>query len=185
MRLHLRTLLAIGGLAAVSAVVLVAVNPAFLDIATQKDALDDFRLRSFARVLEEALHYPFGVGLGTAAAVGAQGQRFAGASVAAAPVVGDSVLLQVLRDTGWIGAFAFATVCAGFVSQALKAARRSADAAEKAMSLACAGFAAGLLANAMNATDVWPTKFYFWLFGSLIVCIRNGRVRRAAKEGIA
>jgi len=186
MRLRLRTVFGVGALAVASGVALMVANPAFLDIVSRKDPTDNERLGTFTLVLEEAFQHPFGVGLGTAGAVAARAQRFAGASVAAAPVVGDSVLLQVLRDTGWIGAFAFATVCAGFVAQGLKAVRASADAAERAMSLTCVGFTAGLLANIMNATDVWPTKFYFWLFGAMVVCICSGRVRRdRVKEPLA
>jgi hypothetical protein len=38
------------------------------------------------------------------------------------------------------------------------------------------------MANLMNAADVWPIKFYFWLFGALVVAIVEGRVVASEKR---
>lgn len=159
----------------VGAIGLAMVKPELLHIVSVKDSLDGFRLQTFSTVIYDAFRYPFGVGVGTAGAVAAVAAQFGGLQVRVDPVVGDSFLLQVLRDTGWVGFVAFFSVCVWLVGTALRGFRTTSNQVGRILTLASFGFSVGLLVNLMNATDVWPIRLYFWLFGALSVAIVEGR----------
>ena len=169
-------ILSIITLTIVGAIGLAMVKPELLRIFSITDSWDDFRLQTFSTVIYDAFRYPFGVGVGTAGAVAAVAAQFGGLQVSVAPVVGDSFLLQVLRDTGWVGFVAFSAVCICFIRTSLRAFRMTSNQVGRILTLASFGFFVGLLVNIMNATDVWPIRFYFWLFGALSVAIVEGRV---------
>ena len=150
-----------------------------LAVATQLSGDDDARIKSFEAVLSDSLRYPLGVGLGTAGTVAFAAREFSGQFTGADVITGDSVLLQALRDTGWVGFVSLLTVCIGFVRTALNAFRSAPSSHTGLLALISFAFSLGLLANLMNVADVWPTKFYFWLFGALTVAVVEGRVRRS------
>lgn len=171
-----KTLLAALLVAVLCLVVVVSLSPEVRDIVTQKNTMDNYRLQTFESVISDAFVYPFGVGVGTAGAMAIAAMRFGGANISAAPVVGDSVLLAVLRDTGWIGLFSLIAISVGFIVTAYKGFCSAASKEERIFALAYFGFSIGLFTSLMNASDVWPVTFYFWLFGALVVAIVEGRV---------
>jgi hypothetical protein len=157
-------------------VVVVSLNPEVLNIVTQKNEMDNYRLKTFETVMSDAFVYPFGVGVGTAGAMAIAAMRFGGANISVDPVVGDSVLLAVLRDTGWVGLFSLIAICVGFIMTAYRGFCGAASKEERIFVLAYFGFSIGILASMMDDFDVWPVAFYFWLFGALAVAIVEGRV---------
>lgn len=143
---------------------------------------DDIRLQEFTYVLQDAVNYPFGVGLGTAAAASRNAAIFAGKTLDAPIVVGDSVLLAVLRDTGWLGFLTIIGVCIGFVTTALRAFRNAHTPTIRLVALVSLAYSAGQCVNLLNMVDVWPTKLYFWFFGALAVAIVDGRVEKTVAK---
>ena len=167
------------GFVAVLGIAIVALaEPEMFAIATQMSDFDNLRIQSFRAVLGDSIRYPLGVGLGTAGAVSSVAREFGGQLNGVEAITGDSVLLQVLRDTGWIGFFALLAVCIGFIRKALQGFQGSSSPQIRLLTLTTFAFSLGLLANLMNVADVWPTKFYFWLFGALSVAVVEGRVSR-------
>lgn len=176
-RLHSYKILVTASLVVgLSLVVAVSLNPEVLDIATQRNRMDSYRLETFETVITDAFVYPFGVGVGTAGAMAIAAMRFGGSNMSVTPVVGDSVLLAVLRDTGWIGLFSLLAISVGFIMTAYKGFCSAASKEERIFALAYFGFTIGILTGLMDDFDVWPVAFYFWLFGALVVAIVEGRV---------
>jgi hypothetical protein len=135
-----------------------------VQIVRSFDDWDSFRLQQFSRTVSEAItNYPMGTGAGTAGAVSMAAASFAGQDrLSVDTVVGDSVILTVLRDTGWVGVLFYIGACLAVVRLAWRA--RGTLAGVVALALWCGSFA-----NLMNSTDVYPTKLYLWLFASLAV----------------
>ena len=171
-----KTVIVVLLLAVVSSIVAVSLNPEVLNILTQKNEMDNYRLQTFEIVLSGALVHPFGVGVGTAGAMALGAQRFGGSSAVVDPVVGDSVLFAVLRDTGWIGMFSLIAISVGFIINSYKGFRSAMSKEKRVFALAGCGYSVGLLANLMNGSDVWPVAFYLWLFGALTVAMVEGRI---------
>lgn len=126
------------------------------------DQYDMLRLHQFARTVAEAITtHPLGTGGGTAGAVSFAAAAFAGQNPAYVdPVVGDSVPLAVLRDTGWFGLVCFAGICFSVIGLAWRARTTM-------IGLLALAYWSGSVINLMNATDVYPTKLYLWLLAAL------------------
>jgi hypothetical protein len=180
-----KTVIVVLLLAVVSSIVVVSLNPEVLNILTQKNEMDDYRLRSFETVFTGAVRHPFGVGVGTAGAMAFGAQRFGGSSAVVDPVVGDSVLLAVLRDTGWIGMFSLIAIAAGFTATAHKVFRNAWSKEMRIFALAYFGFSVGILVSLMDDFDVWPVAFYFWLFGAMVVAMAEGRVEEPGNTTVS
>jgi hypothetical protein len=126
------------------------------------DEWDALRLQQFTRTITESVTmYPFGTGAGTAGAVSMAAASFAGQNGSTVDtVVGDSVVLTVLRDTGWLGAVCYLGACLSVIAMTWRA-RTS------LLGLVALGFWAGSFVNLMNATDVYPTRLYLWLLAAM------------------
>jgi hypothetical protein len=137
---------------------------AAIDVLNSLDQWDTLRLLQFNRTVTEALtRYPLGTGAGTAGAVSMAAASFAGKDRNGVDfVVGDSVALMVLRDTGWPGLLCYVgiTLCVLSVSWQ----RRS-----TLVGVLTFGFWLGSAVNLMNATDIYPLRFYLWLLAALTV----------------
>jgi hypothetical protein len=141
---------------------------------------DNTRMASFKTVLVQSVtKYPLGTGAGTAGAVADTAVGFAGLG-GTDSVVGDSVSLAVLRDTGWPGFCAFVAIFVGFIDTARRAIRMSTGQA-RLVAFVALGFLAGSFLNLTNLVDVFPLKLYVWLFGALVVAIVEGRVDGASE----
>jgi hypothetical protein len=134
------------------------------------DEWDSLRLQQFSRTLSEAVtDYPLGTGAGTAGAVSIAAASFAGQDPNSIDtVVGDSVILTVLRDTGWLGVACYLSVCIAVILMAWRARHTL-------VGIVSLAFWVGSLVNLMNSTDVYPTKMYLWLLAALAVA-NSGRV---------
>ena len=152
------------------AVAVVASMVLAIQIVRSFDEWDDLRLQQFTRTVEEAFTtYPLGTGAGTAGAVSMAAASFAGQDASSVDtVVGDSVILTVLRDTGWVGAFFFVGACISVIALSWRARGTW-------IGIVALGFWTGSFVNLMNSTDVYPTKFYLWLFAALVAGWVPGR----------
>ena len=136
---------------------------------------DNTRIASFKTVLVQSVtQYPLGTGAGTAGAVADTAVAYAGLG-GTNSVVGDSVSLAVLRDTGWPGFCAFVAIFVGFI-HAARCAIRMSTGRTQLVAFVALGFLAGSFLNLTNLVDVFPLKLYVWLFGAFVVAIMEGRV---------
>ncbi|HVO78385.1 MAG TPA: hypothetical protein VMT39_00060 [Candidatus Bathyarchaeia archaeon] len=126
------------------------------------DEFDSLRIAQFTRTIyEAATEYPFGTGAGTAGSVSQMAAAFAGLDSDSVDfVVGDSVALTVLRDTGWFGLFCFVGICACSISVAWRA-RAS------LVGLLALAVWIGSAVDVMNAVDIYPVRLYLWLLAAL------------------
>ena len=120
-----KALALIGGMLVLAGISIAITRPEMFRVATTEDSADALRFESFKTVLLDSFRYPFGVGLGTAGGAADAALEIAGINTNTDPVVGDSVLFQVLRDIGWIGVWSLLAVCAGFIRAAMRGFRGS------------------------------------------------------------
>jgi hypothetical protein len=177
-----KTVLIIFLLGAVCLGAVVSLNPSVKTAIFQRNDWDEDRVQVFDIAVMDALSSPFGVGVGTGGAIAGAANQFGGVTTAMDTVGGDSVLMAVLRDTGWVGFFSLIAISVGFIVRAIQGYKTCTGKTTRVFLLVCLGFSIGLMANLMNAADVWPIKFYFWLFGALVVAIVEGRVVASEKR---
>ena len=179
-RVKLSTIAAIALTLAVGSLVALAARPELRAMASLSYEGDASRMASFQTVLVQSVaKYPLGTGAGTAGAVADTAVGFAGLG-STDSVVGDSVSLAVLRDTGWPGFCAFVVIFVGFIHAARRAIRMSTGRSQ-VVAFVALGFLAGSFLNLTNLVDVFPLKLYVWLFGAFMVAIVEGRVDCAVK----
>jgi len=133
------------------------------------------RFGDVERILADAVtKYPFGTGFmygGGAVSVASIryfGGRYTGL-ISETFLAGDSVLLATLQAEGWVGFLVLVGIYAGFIRRALHLVRRSVCLSQQLLALVAFGFFVGTAFGLANLMDVWPLKFYLWLFGSLVV----------------
>ena len=126
------------------------------------DEFDVLRVEQFSRTISESItHYPFGTGAGTSGAVSFLAASFAGQDPDRVDfVVGDSMAMIVLRDTGWFGFLSYVGICLA----AIVVAWRSRTTLVGQLTLAVW---IGSAVNLMNATDVYPIRAYLWILLAL------------------
>jgi hypothetical protein len=146
-----------------------------------QDEWDQFRIGTFTTVISEAFtKYPFGTGAGTSGAVAIPASEIGGIGKISEDetIVGDSLLLQALRDTGWLGFFAYIAICIGVIVAGKEAAKTASPRLLPAALLSL-GFCLALFVSLMNLADIFPLKVYYWLLAALAVAIAEGRVSTA------